>query len=187
MIYFMKLRFLWSLGVLLSLAVLLSANAAAQSAEPGEEGSKARSEEKTTIVSPEVKPAFPELIYTLDLHPSKFNNVLFDAPRTSRLGNGHSFEATAYSLRGRTASGELTRSGMVAADPKVLPLGSVVEIQAGHYSGVYVVRDTGAKVKGNLVDVWLPSYKAARQFGRRSVKLTVLKYGPNKRVKKTQP
>ena len=182
----MKLRFLWSLGVLLSLAVLLSANAAAQSADAGEKGAKARQEEKATIVSPEVKPAFPELIYTLDLHPSKFNNVIFDQPQTSRLSNGHSFEATAYSLRGRTASGEFTRPGMVAADPKVLPLGSVVEIEAGHYSGVYVVHDTGAKVKGNLVDVWLSSHHAARQFGRRNVKLTVLRYGPNKRVKKPQ-
>jgi 3D (Asp-Asp-Asp) domain-containing protein len=183
----MKFRLLWSLGVLLSLSVLVSVNVTAQTAEPGEQGEKARQEEKTTIVSPDVKPAFPELIYTLDLHPSKFNNVVFDEPRTSRLTNGHSFEATAYSLRGRTASGEFTRSGVVAADPNVLPIGSVVEIEAGTYSGVYVVHDTGARVKGNLVDVWVPSYKAARQFGRRNVKLTVLKYGPNKRVKNTQP
>jgi 3D (Asp-Asp-Asp) domain-containing protein len=182
----MNFRFLWALGVLLSLSVLLSGNTIAQTAEQDGQGEKARQEEKATVFSPDVKPAFPELIYTLDLHPSKLNNVVFDEPGPARNMKGHVFQATAYTLRGRTASGEFTRHGMVAADPAVLPLGSVVEIDAGNFSGVYVVHDTGAKVKGNLVDVWMPSPKAARQFGRRSIKLTVLKYGPNKRVKKTQ-
>src|SRR6267143_3719180 len=41
------------------------------------------------------------------------------------------FHATAYCLKGRTASGVDTRPGMIAADPRVLPLGTVVHIRAG--------------------------------------------------------
>lgn len=45
------------------------------------------------------------------------------------------FHATAYCLKGRTASGQYTRRGVIAADPRVLPIGTVVQIQAGRYTG----------------------------------------------------
>jgi 3D (Asp-Asp-Asp) domain-containing protein len=47
--------------------------------------------------------------------------------------------ATAYSLRGRTASGQIVSKGLIAADPRVLPLGSRVRLEAGAYSGEYLV------------------------------------------------
>jgi 3D (Asp-Asp-Asp) domain-containing protein len=84
------------------------------------------------------------------------------------------FHATAYCLKGRTASGINTRPGVIAADPSVLPLGTVVHLQAGRYTGVYTVMDTGALIKGRRVDVYVPSYKEAVEFGRRQVKLKVL-------------
>jgi 3D (Asp-Asp-Asp) domain-containing protein len=85
-----------------------------------------------------------------------------------------SFEATAYSLRGRTASGAVTAAGMIAADPRVLPIGSRVRIEAGSYTGEYVVADTGGAVRGKRIDIWTPSTREAMRFGRRTVKLTVL-------------
>src|SRR5881394_2254004 len=91
-----------------------------------------------------------------------------------------SFEATAYSLRGRTASGAVTAAGMIAADPRVLPIGSRVRIEAGSYSGEYVVADTGGAVRGKRIDIWTPSSREAMRFGRRTVKLTVLAYGPRR-------
>jgi 3D (Asp-Asp-Asp) domain-containing protein len=84
------------------------------------------------------------------------------------------FHATAYSLKGRTASGINTRPGVIAADPSVLPLGTVVHLQAGRYTGIYTVMDTGALIKGRRVDVYIPSYKEAVEFGRRQVKLKVI-------------
>lgn len=87
------------------------------------------------------------------------------------------FQATAYSLPGRTRSGAHVRRGVIAADPRVLPLGSVVHLKAGNYSGVYTVHDTGGAIKGKIIDVWMPSSREARSFGRRSIRLTVLKYG----------
>ena len=86
--------------------------------------------------------------------------------------------ATAYSLRGRTASGSKVGKGVIAADPRLLPLGSHVRIEAGLYSGDYLVADTGGSVRGRRVDIWTPTTREAFRFGRRRVKLTVLSYGP---------
>jgi 3D (Asp-Asp-Asp) domain-containing protein len=97
--------------------------------------------------------------------------------KTTGLTRAENYTATAYALRGRTASGRNVARGIIAADPRVLPLGSRVRIDAGNWSGEYVVADTGAKIKGKKVDVWVPSNGEAMRFGRRTVKLTVLSYG----------
>ena len=99
-----------------------------------------------------------------------------------------SYVATAYSLRGRTASGLPVSKGLIAADPRVLPLGSRVRLEAGSYSGEYLVADTGGLVKGRRIDIWTPSSREAMRFGRRTVKLTVLSLGRKRRpVRLTQP
>ena len=88
-----------------------------------------------------------------------------------------SYVATAYSLRGRTASGRPVSKGMIAADPRHLPLGSRVRLDAGSYSGEYLVADTGSMVRGRRIDIWTPTSREAMRFGRRTVKLTVLSLG----------
>lgn len=94
------------------------------------------------------------------------------------------YVATAYSLKGRGASGLGVRKGTIAADPKVLPFGTRVRLDAGPYSGEYVVTDSGSAVRGNKIDVWVPTYSEACRFGRRNIKLTVLSYGGRKSSKK---
>ena len=93
-----------------------------------------------------------------------------------------SYVATAYSLRGRTASGVPVSKGLIAADPRLLPLGSRVKLEAGAYSGEYVVADTGGMVRGKRIDIWTPTSREAMRFGRRTVKLTVLSLGGKKRT-----
>ena len=88
-----------------------------------------------------------------------------------------SYVATAYSLRGRTASGRPVAKGLIAADPRHLPLGSRVRLDAGPYSGEYLVADTGSMVRGRRIDIWTPTSREAMRFGRRIVKLTVLSLG----------
>ena len=83
------------------------------------------------------------------------------------------FTATAYCLKGRTASGAGVRRGIVAADPRVLPLGTRISMNAGSYSGSYLVADTGGAVKGRKLDIWVPSCSEAVRFGRRSVTVAV--------------
>ncbi len=84
------------------------------------------------------------------------------------------FHATAYCLKGRTASGEYVRRGIVAADPKLLPIGTLVHIEAGKYSGVYKVADTGGSIRGRRIDIYVPSYSEAVSFGRKKIKVKVL-------------
>ena len=93
---------------------------------------------------------------------------------TAKRSNARSFRATAYCLRGRTASGGGVRRGIVAADPRVLPLGTRIYISAGGYSGNYTVTDTGGVIKGNILDIWVPSCSEAIRFGRRSISVSVL-------------
>lgn len=92
------------------------------------------------------------------------------------------YSATAYSLRGRTASGMNVSRGLIAADPRHLPLGTRVRIEAGPWSGEYVVADTGGAIRGRIIDIWTPSSREAMQFGRRTIKLTVLSF-PQRRAK----
>jgi len=89
------------------------------------------------------------------------------------------FMATAYALPGRTASGHPVRRGLIAAD-KSLPLGTRVRLDAGRYSGEYLVADRGSRVRGRIIDIWVPSNGEAIRFGRRPVKLTILSYGATK-------
>jgi 3D (Asp-Asp-Asp) domain-containing protein len=88
--------------------------------------------------------------------------------------DGKSFRATAYCLKGRTASGGSVRRGIVAADRRVLPLGTRIQITAGAYSGTYTVADTGGAVKGNVLDIWMPSCSEANRFGRKTVQVSIV-------------
>lgn len=90
------------------------------------------------------------------------------------------FEATAYSVGGTTANGGVTTRGTVAADLSILPAGTRVRITgAGRYSGVYVVKDTGPKIVGARVDIYIPSQVEAKRFGKRTVRIRVLRSSPN--------
>lgn len=88
------------------------------------------------------------------------------------------YTATAYSTAGTTASGQETHKHIVAADPALLPLGSRIRIRwAGRYNGEYVVADTGSKIEGKRLDIFIPHLASAKKFGRRPVKVRVIKLG----------
>jgi 3D (Asp-Asp-Asp) domain-containing protein len=87
------------------------------------------------------------------------------------------FQATAYCVTGITKSGVPVAPGHVAADPRVIPLGSVIYVETPTMSGVYHVLDTGKLIKGKIIDIFIPSYQRCKEFGRRMVKIKVLRYG----------
>jgi 3D (Asp-Asp-Asp) domain-containing protein len=73
---------------------------------------------------------------------------------------------TSYCLRGTTRRGRYVRPGIIAADPRFFPMARYVELYVGRkYYGRFLVDDTGRKIKGNHIDVWLPSCSDARKFG----------------------
>lgn len=93
--------------------------------------------------------------------------------KTSTL-KAMAFRATAYCLKGKTAMGGAVRRGIVAADPRILPLGTRIQIDAGSYSGTYTVADTGGAVRGRVLDIWVSSCSEAARFGRKAVTVSRL-------------
>ena len=72
---------------------------------------------------------------------------------------------------GRTATGVKPRRGVVAVDPKVIPLGTKLYVEG---YGECVAADTGGAIKGNRIDLFFPTRQEVRNFGRRKVKVYIL-------------
>jgi len=102
-------------------------------------------------------------------------------PSGLATGTRHLFTATAYCKGTKTASGVNVRTGIAASDAVILPVGSVVNITTGttKYNGVYTIMDTGPKVQGRLLDIYMWSCHDALAFGRQQIEVTVLRLGWN--------
>jgi 3D (Asp-Asp-Asp) domain-containing protein len=84
-----------------------------------------------------------------------------------RFGDPVPVSLTAYCLKGLTRRDHYVREGIVASDPKVFPLGRYLEIYVGRtYYGRFLIDDTGGVIKGNKLDIWTPTCREARLFGR---------------------
>jgi len=101
--------------------------------------------------------------------------------RRPALGVRLRFTATAYCKGTTTASGVNVRTGIAAADPDLLPVGSVVQVDrlGESYNGVYTVMDTGPRVHGRHLDIYLWNCNEALRLGRRQMLITVLRMGWN--------
>jgi 3D (Asp-Asp-Asp) domain-containing protein len=109
---------------------------------------------------------------------------LSDASALPLPGARLAFSATAYCKGLETAAGVAAQTGVVAADPEVLPLGSVIELGSlpPKYNGIYTVLDTGPAVQGRQLDIYMWSCNEALQFGRKPAHMTVLRMGWNPRA-----
>ncbi|HET7186936.1 MAG TPA: 3D domain-containing protein [Gemmatimonadaceae bacterium] len=84
-----------------------------------------------------------------------------------RFGDPVPVSLTAYCLKGMTRRDHYVREGIIASDPKVFPLGRYLEIYVGKtYYGRFLIDDTGGVIKGNKLDIWTPTCREARLFGR---------------------
>ena len=100
------------------------------------------------------------------------------AATPARRAGPEKFTALAYSIEGKSADGSKSCKGTVAADPKVLPFGSKIRVSgAGTYSGQYTVIDSGRNVKGNVIDIYMPSDHEAKKFGKKRVEVEILPIG----------
>lgn len=93
-------------------------------------------------------------------------------------GRTMSMQATGYSTRQpslstHTATGIDLRVNprVIAVDPSVIPLGSMVEVEG---MGVYIAGDTGGAIRGNIIDIHFQTVAEALQWGRRSVTIRIL-------------
>jgi 3D (Asp-Asp-Asp) domain-containing protein len=99
-------------------------------------------------------------------------------------GSRLTYSATAYCKGITTTSGVAVQTGVAAADPELLPVGSVVDIDGlpQKYNGIYTILDTGPAVQGRQVDVYMWNCNEALAFGRRPIHVTVLRLGWNPRA-----
>lgn len=92
------------------------------------------------------------------------------------------FQATAYYCEpnawNTTYTGTEARVGAIAVDPNFIPLGTkmyIVSADGAYVYGYCVAEDTGGAIKGRIVDLYFNTYHECIQFGRRDVKIYVLK------------
>ena len=126
-------------------------------------------------------------LYEVTILDSKYaarQAVLREATALPSPGARLAFSATAYCKGETTASGVAVRSGVAAADPALLPVGSVIEIDSleSRYNGVYTILDTGPEIQGREIDIYMWSCIEALQFGRKPIHITVLRLGWNPRA-----
>lgn len=86
-----------------------------------------------------------------------------------RYGDPVPVEMTAYCLtKTQTRRGRYVRAGIVATDPKLFPLSRYLELYVGRrYLGRFLIDDTGRLIKDNIIDIWMPTCREARIWGRR--------------------
>ncbi|MGB3367188.1 MAG: 3D domain-containing protein, partial [Acidaminobacteraceae bacterium] len=78
---------------------------------------------------------------------------------------------------GITYSGTKARPGVIAVDPKVIPLGSKVYVESTDETSDYgfaIAEDTGGAIKGNRVDIFIGDRSRALRYGRRNVRIYVI-------------
>lgn len=99
--------------------------------------------------------------------------------RYRRVATLFTMVATAYTAgsasawgNGYTATGLVARYGVVAVDPRVIPLGSHLFIPGYGYA---IAADTGGAIIGNRVDLCMNSLMDALNFGRQIVKVYILR------------
>jgi len=76
-----------------------------------------------------------------------------------------------------TATGTATHWGTVAADWRLYPPGTRLQIE-GFPNDVFTVEDSGSSVRGNVIDIWFPDLATAVAFGTKSLRVTVLGQSP---------
>jgi 3D (Asp-Asp-Asp) domain-containing protein len=123
-------------------------------------------------------------VYEATIRDSRYaarQAVLTDSSAIPQPGSQLRFTATAYCKGETTASGVGVRTGIAAADPSLLPVGTVVRLDTpdARYDGIWTIMDTGPAVQGRTIDLYLWSCHDALRFGRRPIQLTVLRLGWN--------
>lgn len=123
-------------------------------------------------------------VYETTIRDSRYaarQATMVEAAAIPQPGSRLRFTATAYCKGETTASGVSVRTGIAAADPTLLPVGTVVRLKTPDpkLDGIWTVMDTGPAVQGRVVDLYLWSCHDALRFGRRPIQLEVLRLGWN--------
>ncbi|RPF51190.1 G5 and 3D domain-containing protein [Aquisalibacillus elongatus] len=86
---------------------------------------------------------------------------------------------TGSTATGVDVSNTIYYNGMriIAVDPSVIPLDSIVEVKVGNNTFKAIAKDTGGAIKGKKIDILVDSKQEAWNWGYRSVQVRMLKEG----------
>lgn len=87
------------------------------------------------------------------------------------IASGYSANDPVQGTNNITATGKEIKEGMVAVDPKVIPLGTKIEIKD---MGIFIAEDTGGKIKGNRIDIYFDTKKEAKEFSRKGIWVRII-------------
>lgn len=92
--------------------------------------------------------------------------------RTLRVqATGYSTQQPGLSTHTRMGIDLRVNPRVIAVDPSVIPLGSMVEVEG---KGVYIAGDTGGAINGNIIDIHFSTVAEALQWGRRNITVRIL-------------
>lgn len=112
------------------------------------------------ICAVSIKPAYAPLYYPPSPPPEPEIMVASAYSRSEREGTAN----------GITKMGTRAREGVVAVDPKIIPLGTELYIDN---MGLFYAEDIGGSIKENRLDIYFESYDEAIQFGIQPVKVWI--------------
>jgi len=136
-----------------------------------------------TVLSEKIVKKPTEQVVAVGTKPksSQKKTVVTNAGKSLNYSKKITVTATAYTAAPgkKTASGKVAQYGVVAVDPKVIPLGTKLYVEStddgkSWQYGYCVAGDTGGAIKGNKIDLYFNSRNECLQFGRRSAILYVL-------------
>lgn len=81
--------------------------------------------------------------------------------------------AVAYTGGTRTALGTKIRYGVIAVDPKVIPYRTKVYIK--ELDKVFIAEDCGGGIKGNIIDIYMPTLQQCYNWGSKNITIQILK------------
>ena len=121
-------------------------------------------------------------LYEVTMLDSKYaarQAILRETTALPAPGARLAFSASAYCKGDTTTSGVHPQTGVAAADPFLLPVGTVIQIDSleARYNGIYTIMDTGPAIQGRQIDLYMWNCNEALTFGRRPIHLTVLRLG----------
>ena len=135
----------------------------------------------TTVTEKQTKPAAPTASAKPAAQAPRESEPAVEAASTTNTSSREiTVKATAYTAScegcsGTTATGINLKANpnakVIAVDPSVIPLGSKVYVEG---FGEATAADTGGAIKGNRIDVFIPSEQDAINFGVKQLKVTIL-------------
>jgi 3D (Asp-Asp-Asp) domain-containing protein len=107
--------------------------------------------------------------------PQTFNSIQSNIQRKGMTVESTAYTASCEGCSGVTANGtnlkEIPYAKVIAVDPNVIPMGSVVYVPGYGYA---VAADTGGAIKGNKIDIFMKNYSDAVNWGRKNVNITII-------------